>query len=271
MERTDEQPKSQYISKRDIKVFGLALLGLAILLSPVYFVLKENSDSYICKRNMQAIAKAVMLYSAENNDRLPPAYVTMDGVTPFVENGGVYTWAYLVQPQMKRGASFQCPKASEAECYVDHDSETGKPMLVSYGMYLPMGGMPISSISNPESAILITETSSLGSEDTFDPHPLKDADGNLVKDGFIVTWSTGNLLSEDPVNAVTRLAFSGTKTGEFKKDGRARHPDGNHFITVNGASVSLPPTAARVEWDTKRKKIVGRWMVPDAALLDINR
>ncbi len=271
LERTDEQPKSQYISKKDIKVFLIALILLAVLLSPVYFVLKENSDSYLCKRNMQAISKAIMLYAAENNDRLPPAYVTMDGVTPYVErDGGVYTWANLIHPHMKRDTSLKCPKASEEDCFLDHDSGTGKLMHVSYGMYLPMGGMAISSISNPESSILVGETSSSTTIDAFNPFPIKGPEGQRLRDGFIITWNTGNRLGSEAISAVSRLAYPNTASGQFKKDGAARHPGGNHFITVAGTSVTLPPTAAIVDWDPRRKVIQGKWTVPEPYLLGSN-
>lgn len=272
LERTDEQPKSQYISRRDVRVFAIGTVVLALLLSPVYFVLKENSDAYKCKRNIRAISKAISLYAAENNDRLPPAYVTMDGTTPFVEqDGGVYTWAYLVHPHMPKDASMKCPKAGEDECFLDHDSATGKLMPVSYGMYVAMSSMPLSSISNPESAILVTETSSLGSSDTYDPHPLKDANGNPVRDGFVVAWDSGNTLTEDPVSAITRLAYPKTADGKFLKDGPSRHPGGNHFITVSGSAMVLPPSAAKVEWDVKQRKVGGRWSVPDSAYFESGR
>jgi hypothetical protein len=266
LERTDEQPKSQYLSRRDVKVFVIAVVVLAVALSPVYFVLKENSDAFLCKRNLRAISKAISLYAIENNDRLPPAFVTPDGVRAYVEgNGAVYTWANLVDAHMSRDASFKCPKASDEECFIDHDIETGALMPVSYGMYLPMSGMPLSSVPNPESAILITETSSLGYNDTLDPHPYFDINDQKVKDGFVVTWDTGNKFPEGPVSSVTRLAFGDTKDGRFLKDGPTRHPGGNHFLTVAGSSITLKPTAASVEWDSKRRQITGRWAIPETA------
>lgn len=264
LERTDEQPKSQYVSRRDVRVTIVALVVLAILLSPIYFVLKERRDAYLCKRNFQSMAKAISLYAAENNDRLPPVFVTMDGVTPLVEkDGGLYTWAFLIDPFMKSNTDFKCPKASEDECYFDHKSDTGKLMPVSYGMYLPHGGLPISNIPNPEEAILITETSALGSKDTFDPHPILDSLGKPVPDSFAVTWDTGNVYSTGKVAAVSRLAYPNTSSGKFVKDGASRHPDGNHFLTASGTAFTLPANAAKVTWDARQQRIVGRWAVPD--------
>lgn len=264
LERSDEQPKSSYVSKKDVKTVGIALVVLAIVLSPVYVVLKDQRDAFVCKRNIQAISKAISLYAAENNDRFPPVFVTMDGETPLVEkDGGLYTWAYLVRPYMKADASFVCPKAEKEECYLDHDAETGKLMPVSYGMYLPMGGLPISSVSNPESAILVAETLSLGALDSYNPNPFLDENGKPVKDGFAVTWDTGNTIPTGKVSAVTRLAYRDTKNGVFKKDGPSRHPEGNHYITVSGSAVSLKPDQTKVEWDTRQRKIVGRWAIPE--------
>jgi hypothetical protein len=272
LERSDEQPKSQYVSRRDVRVVAIAVIVLAVLLSPVYFVLKEGSDAFKCKRNIRAISKAISLYAAENNDRLPPAYVTFDGVTPFVEkDGGVYSWAYLVHPHMPKDASLRCPKASDDECFLDHDSGTGALLPVSYGMYLPMSAMPLSSIPNPESAVLVTETASLGASDTFNPHPLKDADGKAVRDGFVITWDSGNTLSEDKVTWITRLAYPGTHERKFEEEGRSRHPGGNHYITVGGSAMLLSPLAAKVDWDSKQRRITGRWSVPESAYFNAER
>jgi hypothetical protein len=272
LERSDEKPKSYYLSKRDLKIFGIGIVILGVVFSPVYIALKEKSDAYKCKQNIKAIANAISLYAAENNERLPPAFVTVDGVNPLVENGAVYTWAYLIHPYMKREASFKCPKAEESECYLDHDSETGKPMLVSYGMYLPMGGMSIQTIPNPDSAIVVTETISLGLRDTFDPHPYTDSEGKPVRDGFVVTWGSGNQFSlGTKEEAVTRLAYPDTKDGKLKADGASRHPEGNHFLTVSGTSITLTPRMARVEWDDKRKRISGHWAVPEEATFGPNK
>ncbi len=244
---------------------AISLVVLGLLLSPVYFVLMENRNSYVCKQNIQAISKAISLYAAENNDRLPPVFVTADGITPYVENdGGLYTWAYLIRPYMKASASMRCPKATDDECFLDHDPETGKLIHVSYGMYLPMSGMPISSVPNPESAVLIAETFSLGKQDSFNPFPYKDAEGNPVKDGFAITWDTGNTIPEagKTVTSVTRLAYPKSKGGVFAKKGASRHPGGNHYITVSGSSYTLPPDAGLVDWDSRQRKIQGRWTIP---------
>lgn len=263
LERTDEQPKSSYVSRKDVKVVLIALVVLAIVLSPVYFVLLENRHAFVCKRNIQALSKAISLYAAENNDRLPPVFVTADGITPYVEqDGGLYTWAYLVRPYMKSKDSFVCPKASPDECYLDHDSETGELLPVSYGMYMPLSGLPISSVPNPETAILLAETFSLGAQNSFNPHPFLDAFGKPVRDGFAVTWNTGNETPLGKVESVTRLAYRDTKDGKFKKDGHTRHPEGNHYITVSGSAATLRPDAAIVEWDARQRRIVGRWAIP---------
>jgi hypothetical protein len=263
MERSDEQPKSQYISRRDIKVFLIGMGIVALVLSPVYLALRENSDAYICRRNIKGIGNALSLYAADNNDRLPPAYMAPDGSTPLIENGGVYSWAYLASQYMKKDVSFKCPKAKDDECYLDHDYETGALIQVSYGMYLPMSAMPLSSIPNPDSAILIGETVSLGKMDTYDPHPLTGEDGKPTPDGFIIAWDTGNIFDSDrKVTSVSRLAYPNTKDGNFS--GKAsRHPDGNHYLTVSSRALTLPPSAARVNWDAKRKRITGMWAIPE--------
>lgn|GEM_PF-1832403 len=266
LERTDEKPKSHYLSKRDIRVFLIAFTALLIVLSPVYFVLKDRSDAFLCKKNFQAMGSAMLLYASEHDDRLPPAYVTIDDQgTPLIEDGAVYSWANLLDIYMKKDTSFKCPKSSPEDNYLDHHAESNSLMEVSYSFYKPMSCVALSDIPNPDEAILISEGSR---RDSFDPHPMLDADGKpLPFDTYVITWSNGNDLPDQTVKSVTHLAYPNTENGVFEFKGASRHPDGNHFLTASGRAISLPPSAAKVEWDVKRKRVIGRWTVPDSYLL----
>jgi len=272
LERTDEQPKGQYVTKRDFKVIVIVLVCLAVLLSPVYFVLKDGSDAYICKKNLNSISKALVLYSNDNDGKLPPAYVTINEQgAPYIENNAIYGWANLVDAYMKSDASFRCPKSTKEENYLDHHAD-GSLMEVSYGLYAPYAGYSLSDIEDADSVILVAEVCNRGANDTYDPHPILDADGNPAPyDAFVIGWSNGNLAPDETTTSVTRLAFPNSKGGTFDKDGSSRHPGGNHFLTATGRALSLPPSAAKVEWNKQKKKAIGIWMTPDFYLMDKKR
>lgn len=243
------------------------MIILALLLSPVYYILRKRSNAYLCKKNFQSMSKSLQLYAEDNDQRMPPAYVTVDDKgTPLVENGAVYSWAYLLDQYMKPGTSFSCPEADPSENYLDHKYGSDQLMPVSYSFYKPYSGIALSDIPNPDEVIIIGESSNHG---VFNPHPITGPDGSKLKsDGFVIGWSNGNDEPDSTVTAVTRLAYPDTENGKFDIKGASRHPDGNHFLTASGRAITLPPSAARVLWDSKAKKIRGRWAIPDVFWLN---
>lgn len=259
LERTDEQPKSDYLTKGDLKKLGIAIVVLMVILSPVYILLKQDAEKTLCSRNLKQISTAIGLYASENNDRLPPVYVTAENNSPLIEDGAAYAWVHLVDGYVREGTNFFCPSSSQEQRALVHGSK-GK-VEVTYGLYAPLGGEPLAQIADPDNTILIGETANSGAADTYNPVPFRDNSGNVVPfDAFLIGFNDSNELPTPSSQTVTRLAFPGTKNGQFEEGGRSRHNGGIHFISVSGRARFLGPEVARLRME--RGLPTGAWAVP---------
>lgn len=239
--------RGQYMTVRDLRVIGIALVVLGFLLFPVYGYLKGNSEKARCTQNLKAISEALNLYANEHDSRYPPIARTEEigGVVPSLgKNGYVYTWASDISGYMSQRASFRCPTATEAENVLTEDIKGGdRAIPMSYGMYAPYGGYLTSLVEFPDQAIIVGETSNRGALDTFDPHPFVGSDGTPRPDGFVIGWSNGNDFSGKP-DAVTRLAFPNSADGKFLPTGASRHGRGIHLLTASGERILATPDSA---------------------------
>jgi len=249
-ERTDEKPKSAYLSRSELRFFVLFAVIAFVALIPAYYVLKAKAEQYECHVNLEQIGKAMELYAERNDDRLPPAYVTADnpgsGLAPMLDDKGrPFTWAGLIKDEMNARATFVCPAASEDEIVdTQYDQKTDIPM--SYGMFAPYSAYPENTIDNPAATVLVGETSNFGSQDTCDPVPFVDASGAVIRsDGFLIGFDKSNFDGAH-ANYVTRLAYYDSKGGVFKKKGGARHEGGIYLLFADGHTEFLNPLAAQV-------------------------
>lgn len=240
----EDRPTRSHLSRKDLKVIGVALIILVILMSPVYMILKQQRDKHVCKKNFEQVYKALAGYAIDNNDRFPPLFVEENGEPGFPNSDRKpYTWMSLVQDGMSRRANFECPSADPSEHVWNLPNSTDlKAFPSDMGMYKPWATWNQTMISDPDRAILITETSNGGANGTFDPKPYSH---NV--DGMAICWDTGNDAPTNLSEYVTRLAFRGTKNKNFIKSGETRHAEGNHAITVAGTLVHLKPNAARIQ------------------------
>lgn len=250
----EERRRSQYISRRDLLLVGGFLLILLPFLWLVFQNLKHKSEEAVCTKNMKEIFTALSFYLSDNDNRFPPAYATDGGGMPLMERGGANTWISLIAPGMSRRASFQCPAAAEQELTYSvggtEVSEAGtKNRLIasSYGFYRLWDLQPVSYMADPSGEVIASETSNMGSEQTFDPHPFK-ADGKpLPYDGFVIGWDTGNETLDPNTRAVTRLAFPRSSGGSFRSDGVSRHTSGIKALMGDGHVTILKPNSALIQ------------------------
>ncbi|MBS1716353.1 MAG: hypothetical protein JSS72_01320 [Armatimonadetes bacterium] len=253
--------KSQYLTKKDAYVILVSLVVLGICLIPVYKKLMDGRNDHLCKENLASIAKAMSLYTVQNDESLPPGFTTNMNGSPYLANGKPITWVTLLEPFMNPRSSFKCPTADESENVKTAGTSAGKVLESSYGMYLPYAGYPMNLISNPNDVILCTETSNLGAMESYDPKPYHDPSGAVSPvDGFVIGWDDGN----DHFEAgkfVTRLAIRKTKNAEFdSQTAETRHSGGLYAITPGGNLKRIKSSDARITMLGTNPQ--GLWAVP---------
>lgn len=250
----EERRRSQYISKRDLMLVGGFLLILIPFLWLIFQNLKHNSEEAVCTKNMKEVFTALSFYLSDNDNRYPPAFAVDANGMPLMERGGANTWISLIAPGMSRRASFQCPAATESElAYNVGGAEatatgtTARLIPSSYGFYRLWDLQPVSYMADPSEEVIASETSNMGSQETFDPHPFKAEGKSLPYDGFVIGWDTGNETLDPKTKAVTRLAFPKSAGGNFKAEGVSRHPSGIKALMGDGHVTILKPNSALIQ------------------------
>ncbi len=246
---------AQYISARDLKIFGIALLVLSVPLYFVYQVLLGNSERHRCTSNLGAVYAAINLYAEQHDNRFPPiARTQADQITPDLgTTGKPYTWVSDVAPFMSTRQSFLCPSAKPGEIVHNESGESAKKSVDSaYGMYVPYSGVLTSIVESPDEVILVAETSNQGSESTFDPK----AFGEGIPDGLAIGWSDSNAEPGKTTTSVTRLAFPGAAAGATK---RARHGGFIQALSASGKLLQLKPEDASYQ---SSGNVNSHWRLP---------
>lgn len=255
----EERPRSAYLSRKDVRAFFIGGVIIVVLMIPIYMVFKSQRDRHLCKQNIGQIFKAIQLYAIINDNRFPPLYVEGQGREPNLFQGNdPFTWMSLVQSGMSARSSFVCPSADEVEMIENLHPDADKPPFKSaYGMYRPWSGYNSVMIVNPDTSVLIVETSNAGAANTYDPLSFSHK-----IDGMAVGWNDDNFKATGLSEYVTRLAFPNSAGGRFLKDGEARHGEIIHAVTTSGRLLYLKPPAARVERLSSKvggSEIIGRW------------
>jgi hypothetical protein len=246
---------TQYISPRELKIAGIALVVLSVPMYFVYQVLLGNSERHRCISNLGAVYAAINLYAEQHDNRFPTITRTQgDLVTPDLgTSGNPYSWVSDVAPFMSTRQSFLCPSAEGPEIVHNESADSAKKTVDSaYGIYAPYGGVLTSLVESPDEVILVAETSDNGSKSTFDPKPF----GSGIPDGFSIGWSDSNFEPSKTTTSVTRLAFPGSATGTTK---RARHGTFIQALSASGRLLQLtPPDAAYQSGGT----VNSHWRLP---------
>jgi prepilin-type N-terminal cleavage/methylation domain-containing protein/prepilin-type processing-associated H-X9-DG protein len=139
---------------------------LAAFLFPVFQKVRENARRTTCQSNLKQIGLALMEYTGDNDDALPPgAYSTPDGLT--------VTWRQLAFPYVKSVQVFTCPSNPYHSIYTDVDNDT---FFASYGSndsVLQTGDQTalLSEIQNPSTIFIVGESDGIGYKLNNPPNP----------------------------------------------------------------------------------------------------
>lgn len=240
-------PSNQYFTKRDLRYIAIGLLVVLIACYPLYLKLKADRDRYQCALNFKAMGTAMGQYLTDNDESFPPTFVH-DGDSPYPkkdDKGRPITWASTLVGlsgfDLKK-YSFVCPSADTTELMVAEGPQ-GSDLKMSYGMYEALDTVPQKSVSNLGRVVLVTETSSNGAINTYDPKPMSQS-AQVTGDGFLVGWSSGDFAvptdGKVPPPSVTRVSVRDTKDGltnSIFADGRqpqSRHDDRIHVLFADG-------------------------------------
>lgn len=250
-----------YVSKKDAVIVTIILAVLAVLFWPIYQMLRANALNAECVRNLTSIKNAIGLYQTNNDGRYPPMYVEGDNRSPLIFNTGIpNTWASVVSPYRSSFGSFTCPEAKKEENVMVQNGESGKgDIALSYGLYRARALQPDALVSDPNTAILVAETSNYGANGSYNPLPFITSDDKDVKfDGFQIGWDNSNFAFDYQTTAVTRLAFGNVADGKFGNDkATTRHSKHINALLVSGQLHHLTPRDSFV--DRTGNRLTGPW------------
>lgn len=266
-----DKSKSDYVTRKDvIRIVAMVAVVLGAAGWPIYQNMLKETHKHICTRNLKAIAGAIGIYTEVFDGRLPVAYQMGDNGAPYLEDGKPVVWASIIAGQMPKGTSFTCPAAKPEEALAvagsttqekigDADSVKQVEIRLTYGLYAGMAAQPSALVPNPDEVVMVAETANFGANNTYNPKPFLDAEGNKIPgDGFLIGWDNGNESPDNTTKSVTRLAFPGTGNGDFD----AATVTGRHDQMIFGLSVSgqlrrLTPKDAKAENSAGRLR--GNW------------
>jgi len=255
---TDTAPvgRSQYVSKKDIRIVAVALIVAAIAAVPLYRKYRDQAYARTCFANMRAVHQAVTGYMSQNDDHLPPVYYPDAEGNPVLVDGVPVTWVTLVQPDMSKRLSFTCPSATEDEVSKSLGSTETGPLPSTYGMLTPLGLKGRIDFETPGETVLVAETSNHGSQTSYNPLTFKDQ----VNDGFAIGYEKAQDFPDvdtQKSNFVTRLAFRGTAKGTFDANAEPRHSAGINYVTFDGQASRMPVKGAFLT--RHGNQVVGTW------------
>lgn len=250
---------SQYISGKDIRNVAIATILLGIALTPIYQFYRRQSERTTCGQNFKSIFDAMGLYAVENNDRYPPTHMQDLSGAPLLFDGKPYTWASVISNKMSPRRNFVCPSAHADEIVqCGHPDSNRLSLPTTYGMAAGLSTKPINLLIDPNNTVVVSETSNFGAQDTYNPVPFVNAEGQTVRqDGFLIGYDNSNVAPDGESVAATRLAFYGTGKGRFSVTNRARHDGRIHILKASGQLELVSAPAARVMH--LGKDVTGLW------------
>ncbi len=255
---------SQYVTRRDVRLVGIVLAVLALAAWPVYMYMLRQVNSSTCNRNLRRISEALLAYAHDNEEHLPFAYETNGyGSSEIaVHNGYAYTWQWVLEAQTSDWSMFRCPAADASEHSKSADPWKGEVESSDYGMLNAYSGQDLSTVSEPGQKIIIGETANRGAMGSYDPLPLLSQGKPIADDGNFIGFDNSQDYPDAKTAFATRLAFRGTSSGHFDRNSEARHPDGDHFLTLDGHRRGGDGAIAEV---IQQGGYFGPWDVPKPA------
>jgi hypothetical protein len=249
----------QYMTRKDFKLILLVTAFLIIGMVPVYLYMREKAYKATCVKNMGGIMEALMMYSTQHDDRFPPLFSENEKGEPDADaNGIAYTWISDIYNLKASRIDFVCPSASKEEYAYSANPNGGDPIPSTYGFYAPYASFSINLVENPDTVVIIAETSNHGSANSYDPKPFSGK-----YDGYVIGWNNTNDCTEsnEDVHAATRLAFPGSQDGKPDK-ANGRHDTFINAISASRLKLSLKPNNMITEFNPAKYLLTDHWQEP---------
>ena len=249
----------QYMTRKDFKLIVLITGVLIIAMVPVYLYMREKAYKATCVKNINGMMEILSIYSAQHDDRFPPLYNENVNGEPDADKDGIaYTWISDIYPLKTSRIDFVCQTATKEDIAYSANPKGGDPIPSTYGFYAPYSSFSTELVENPDTVIILAETSNNGANQSFDPKPFADKN-----DGMIIGWPNSNDTTEsnESIHAVTRLAFPGTQDGKPDK-GNGRHDRTIYGISASRLKVILTPNDMATEFNPAKYLLTGHWQEP---------
>ncbi|MCW5937595.1 MAG: hypothetical protein KIT11_09855 [Fimbriimonadaceae bacterium] len=236
------------------------VIVLGFMFFPFYLKGKKDAEYAECKRHMHEVWNALSLYATQNNDSLPPTHNQLSNGSPAYFGGYPVTWVSQIRPFLNGEDSFRCPSSHKEESSESlYLEDSSRPLHCDFGMYRGLSTAPTNKVPDPNSVVLIAETSNFGAMKSYNPIPFQDEEGqDVTQDGFLIGWDNGNLQFNKQTKRVTRLAFRNTANGSFLDPSvEGRHGKSINAITLSGSLTPL--TAGDTEVKPLDYRLTGTW------------
>jgi hypothetical protein len=239
------------MSLKDVRVIAIILVLLAFILTPVFKKMEYDGKVKMCKGNIEHVAKAVLLYADQNDQRFPPAFAEDGPGIPKLERGYPTTWVTVVDRYMSDKGDFGCPIADTTElCSNAASVQDGPTLRSAFGLTVGMATQPADLLTAPSTTVFLTESSNRGAKGTYDPVTFQTIQGGPLKDdGFLVGYDNpgGNSEPDTTTKFMTRLAFYDSNDYNFNSEKvRPRHEGGLFMIFADGHLGKLDQAEAQV-------------------------
>ena len=136
---------------------------LAGILFPVFAKAREKAEQADCISNTNQLAKSIVMYASDYDQKLPRIYFDADGSSSYAENAatiidgsGDYAWAYAMFPYTKSFQIFTCKAFPDDQNWDGRVAPVTDNNGISYGMNADLSqvGYKYTRISYPSQTVL---------------------------------------------------------------------------------------------------------------------
>ena len=133
---------------------------LAAILFPVFARARENARRTSCLSNLKQLGLAVMQYTQDYDEKMPPLYITVPASTPDPDGinwlgAGIWSWQQIIYPYHKSVQISFCPSGKGLVNDMPRYGNFGGNTAV---LAAPASVLAVAAITNPASTYTIMDS-----------------------------------------------------------------------------------------------------------------